>query len=72
MPSCNNSTAATLLSGMTVVNDATRQQLMNKIPNTAAGSTCIGCGLQIAIDVKFTDAKSKFFKSYVHQMLTMW
>jgi hypothetical protein len=54
MPSCNNSTAATLLSGMTVVNDATRQKLMDTIPNTAAGSTCIGCGLQIAIDVNFT------------------
>ncbi|XP_046644860.1 calcium-activated chloride channel regulator 4-like [Daphnia pulicaria] len=45
------STAATLLSGMTIVNDSTRQQLMDTVPNTAVGSTCIGCGLQMAIDI---------------------
>ena len=37
---------------MTVVNDATRQQLMDKIPNIASGSTCIGCGLETALNVK--------------------
>jgi hypothetical protein len=41
---------------MTIVNDSTRQQLMDTVPNTAVGSTCIGCGLQMAIDVNLHNA----------------
>ena len=46
-----NRSVATLLSDMTVVSDATRQQLMDKVPSTTSGSTCIGCGLQMALKV---------------------
>ncbi|XP_046645406.1 calcium-activated chloride channel regulator 1-like [Daphnia pulicaria] len=42
---------ATVLSNMTVVNDETRQQLMDKVPNKTEDNTCIGCGLQMAIDI---------------------
>ncbi|EFX75018.1 hypothetical protein DAPPUDRAFT_323732 [Daphnia pulex] len=42
---------ATVLSNMTVVNDETRQQLMDKVPNKTEDSTCIGCVLQMAIDI---------------------
>uniref|UniRef100_A0A0P5N6L4 Calcium-activated chloride channel regulator 4, 30 kDa form n=1 Tax=Daphnia magna TaxID=35525 RepID=A0A0P5N6L4_9CRUS len=45
------STSATMLSDLTVVNDNTRQQLMDKVPNHTEGGTCIGCGLQIALDI---------------------
>ncbi|KAK4015731.1 hypothetical protein OUZ56_030705 [Daphnia magna] len=45
------STSATMLSDLTVVNDDTRQQLMDKVPNYTEGGTCIGCGLQIALDI---------------------
>ncbi|KZS12185.1 Calcium-activated chloride channel regulator 2 [Daphnia magna] len=45
------STSAAMLSDMTVVNSETRQQLMDKVPNRTESSTCIGCGLQIALDM---------------------
>ncbi|KAI9550565.1 hypothetical protein GHT06_005067 [Daphnia sinensis] len=45
------SSTASMLSPMTVVNDNTRQQLMDKIPTSTEGVTCIGCGLQIALDM---------------------
>ena len=47
-----HSNYATVLSDMTVVNNETRKQLMDKVPNRTEGGTCIGCGLQMAIDVK--------------------
>ena len=53
MSPCNNSDWATVLSNMTVVNNETRKQLMDKVPSTAGGDTCIGCGLQTAIDVTY-------------------
>ena len=59
MSPCNNSTSATVLSDMTVVNNETRKQLMDKVPNTTEGWTCIGCGLQTAIDVKLFTLQSR-------------
>ncbi|XP_032788079.2 LOW QUALITY PROTEIN: calcium-activated chloride channel regulator 4 [Daphnia magna] len=45
------STSATMLSGMTVVNSETRQQLMDKVPTSTEVYTCIGCGLQMALNM---------------------
>ncbi|PIK45473.1 putative calcium-activated chloride channel regulator 1-like [Apostichopus japonicus] len=40
------------LSGLTVVDsDDTRQKLADLIPTDASGSTCIGCGLEIALEI---------------------
>ena len=54
MSPCNNSTSATVLSDMTVVNNETRKQLMDKVPYRTEGNTCIGCGLQYAMNVTFS------------------
>lgn len=41
---------ATLVAGLTAIsNDATRQNLAQRIDSAAGGGTCIGCGLQMAI-----------------------
>ncbi|KAI9556636.1 hypothetical protein GHT06_016426 [Daphnia sinensis] len=45
------STTAEILSPLTVVNSETRQQLMDRVPRYTEGSTCIGCGLQKALDM---------------------
>ena len=45
---------------MTIVNDATRQELMEKVPNIVEDWTCIGCGLQKAIEVIFYNVYYKY------------
>ena len=40
------------MSPLVLVNDEViRNSLMNKVPNKANGGTCIGCGLQKALQV---------------------
>ncbi|KAJ4438227.1 hypothetical protein ANN_14166 [Periplaneta americana] len=38
-----------LLSGLTTVDDTTRHQLIQSIPTTGQGETCIGCGVRLAL-----------------------
>ncbi|XP_057373377.1 calcium-activated chloride channel regulator 4-like [Daphnia carinata] len=45
------STGAQELSPLTVVNESTRQQLMDKVPYRTEGGTCIGCGLEVALNM---------------------
>ncbi|XP_057373421.1 calcium-activated chloride channel regulator 4-like [Daphnia carinata] len=45
------STGAQMLSPLTVVNENTRQQLMDNVPYYTEYNTCIGCGLQIALNM---------------------
>ncbi|XP_059351101.1 calcium-activated chloride channel regulator 4-like [Daphnia carinata] len=45
------SDTASILSPLTVVNDSARQKLMDKVPYYTEGSTCIGCGIQTAVDM---------------------
>jgi hypothetical protein len=62
-----HSTSATVLSDMTVVSDATRKQLMDKVPYRTEGGTCISCGLQMAIDVTY----EIFFNSLYESLESM-
>jgi hypothetical protein len=52
---------------MTVVNNETRKQLMDKVPYRTEGGTCIGCGLQTAIDVTY----EIFFNSLYESLESM-
>ncbi|XP_069668664.1 uncharacterized protein [Periplaneta americana] len=45
------STEEELLSGLTTVDDTTRHQLIQSIPTTGQGETCIGCGVRLALQV---------------------
>ena len=47
------STAAKLLIGMTPLDsDENLHELLRAIPTTADGWTCIGCGIEMAMDVR--------------------
>ncbi|KAK4015728.1 hypothetical protein OUZ56_030702 [Daphnia magna] len=74
------STSATMLSGMTVVNSETRQQLMDKVPTSTEVYTCIGCGLQMALNMLKSGGKggvivlvtdgSENMRPYIEDMYT--
>lgn len=47
------------LSGLTLINsDKTRESLAKLVPTEAGGGTCIGCGLEAALEVKLLDVLS--------------
>ena len=52
MTFCIFSSKSYLLSNLTLINDTTRQQLMKKVPRKGLRGTCIGCGLQTALEVR--------------------
>jgi calcium-activated chloride channel regulator 4 len=52
---------------MTVVNNETRKQLMDKVPSTAGGENCVSCGLQTAIEVTY----EIFFNSLYESLESM-
>ena len=45
--------SATELSDLTkITSEADRNDLLDEVPNDAAGGTCIGCGIQLAVEVR--------------------
>lgn len=45
-------TNATLKSEFVQINSKSRQELVDALPKTGYGSTCIRCGLEIALEVR--------------------
>ena len=45
-----SSTASVLHSFVKITSNSTRTKLAQKVPSTAYGSTCIGCGIKLALD----------------------
>ena len=49
---------ANLLTNFTQLNSSSvRDSVARNIPSTASGGTCIGCGLELAVDVRYTYEK---------------
>jgi hypothetical protein len=65
-----NRTQAKILSQLVEINgDASREALIARLPVNAVGGTCIGCGLQKALDVSYTlfiITRQKFKSNYLY------